>query len=73
MVKSCAYSRRKCICRNQKSKCENKNVIEWSEKCIEARIARDQAKLAEIRRKKHAKTPARVPASVRVMSQSMSQ
>ena len=73
MVKSCAYSRRKCIGRNQKSKCKDKNVIEWSEKRIEARIARDQAKLAEIRRKKHAKTPARVPASVRVMSQSMSQ
>jgi hypothetical protein len=41
----------------------NKNVNEWSdsEKRIEARLARDQAKLAEIRRRKYSKsTPRRL-------------
>ena len=58
-----AYSRRKCIGNPQKSKSKNKNVNEWSdsEKRIEARLARDQAKLAEIRRRKYSKsTPRRL-------------
>ena len=43
------------------NKAKNKAMrnLEQSERIVETRIARDQAKLAEIRAKKNSKTPAR--------------
>eukprot|EP00966_Prymnesium_polylepis_P320024 7376419-Prymnesium_polylepis.4 len=52
-------SRRKSIGRKYKASNKNRDPLALTEKRIETRIARDQAKLAEIRAKKNAKTPAR--------------
>ena len=54
--------------RKGKDKAKNKAMrnLEQSERIVETRIARDQAKLAEIRAKKNSKTPARGSKRARV-------
>ena len=59
-------TRRKKIGEKRKGSNKNRDPLAWTEKRIETRIARDQAKLAILRAKKAAKTPARSSTRARV-------